>query len=202
MHLMLNVFKHVVAMTLDVKDAFLMAEQPAEERAFVVLDGQIYKFIKCLPGQRTAASEWFQLFVGASKKYGLEQDPMRPTLLMMKKEMYITMHVDDIFMVGNETALKGVVQYLQKKRGWNIEVKGPFNVNEKFHYLKREFLGLEVKDVTSGVTTSNMRALPNTPMCTRRHTGRLPWTRTSPRRMKVRCWKERTSQSTAAWLRD
>ena len=64
---------------------------------------------------------------------------MQPTLLMMEKEMYITVHVDDIFMVGNEMVLKNFVQYMQKNRGWNIEVKGPFGLNEKFHYLKREF---------------------------------------------------------------
>ena len=138
-HLMINVFKHFRAMTLDIKDAFLMADQPAEERAFVELDGQIYRLIKCLPGQRTAASQWFQLFVGAAKKFGLKQDAIQPTLLMMEKEMYITVHVDDIFMVGNEATLKSFVQYMQKKKGWNIEVKGPFNMNEKFHYLKREF---------------------------------------------------------------
>ena len=138
-HLMLNVFKHFRAMTLDIKDAFLMADQPADERAFVELDGHIYKLIKCLPGQRTAASQWFQLFVGAAKKFGLKQDSMQPTLLMMEKEMYITVHVDDIFMVGNEMVLKNFVQYMQKNRGWNIEVKGPFGLNEKFHYLKREF---------------------------------------------------------------
>ena len=138
-HLMLNVFKHFRAMTLDIKDPFLMADQPAEERAFVELDGTIYKLIKCLPGQRTAASQWFQLFVGAAKKFGLEQDPMQPTLLMMKKEMYITVHVDDIFMVGNEMMLKNFVEYMRKRKGWNNEVKGPFGMNEKFHYLKREF---------------------------------------------------------------
>ena len=136
---MLNVFKHFRAMTLDIKDAFLMADQPADERAFVELDGQIYKLIKCLPGQRTAASQWFQLFVGAAKKFGLEQDPMQPTLLMMQKEMYITVHVDDVFMVGNEAVLKNSAQYAQKKKGWNVEVEGPFGMNEKFHYLKREF---------------------------------------------------------------
>ena len=49
-HLMINVFKHFRAMTLDIKDAFLMADQPAEERAFVELDGQFYRLIKCRPG--------------------------------------------------------------------------------------------------------------------------------------------------------
>ena len=78
-------------------------------------------------------------FVGAAKKFGLKQDSMQPTLLMMEKEMCITVHAGDIFMVGNEMVLKNFAQYMQKNRGWNIEVKGPFGLNEKFHCLKREF---------------------------------------------------------------
>ena len=76
---------------------------------------------------------------------------MQPTLLMMEKEMYITVHVDDIFMVGNEATLKNFAQYMQKKKGWNIEVKGPFDMNEKFHYFKREFWpGTEGCDIRCG----------------------------------------------------
>ena len=144
-HLMLNVFKvfkHFVATTLDVKDAFLMAEQPAAEKAFVELDGQIYKHIKCLPGQCAAASQCFQLVAGTATQYGLEQDPMQPTLLTMKKkEIYITVHVDDVFTVGNETALRSFVALeAAEGKGWNIEEKGPFNVNEKFPFPQERVL--------------------------------------------------------------
>ena len=66
-HLMLNVFKEFTAMTLDIKDAFPMAEQPKEEGAFVELDGKIYRLIRCLPGQRTAVSQWFNLFADTAK---------------------------------------------------------------------------------------------------------------------------------------
>ena len=48
-NLMLNVFKHFVAMTLDIKDAFLMAAQPEEEKAYVHVDGKIYKLNEQLP---------------------------------------------------------------------------------------------------------------------------------------------------------
>ena len=55
-HMMLNIHKEFSAMTLDVKDAFLMANQPEEERAFVEVEGKIYRLVRCLPGQRSAAS--------------------------------------------------------------------------------------------------------------------------------------------------
>ena len=41
-NLMLNVFKHFTAMTLDIKDAFLMAAQPEEEKAYVEVDDKVY----------------------------------------------------------------------------------------------------------------------------------------------------------------
>ena len=104
-NLMLNVFKHFMAMTLDIKDAFLMAAQPEDEKAYVEVDGKVYRLIRRLPGQRTAASQWFQLFTGAAKEFGMEQDIMQPTLLMIHKVIYITVHVDDVFMVGDEKAI-------------------------------------------------------------------------------------------------
>ena len=138
-NLMLNVFKHFTAMTLDIKDAFLMAAQPEEEKAYVEVDDKVYRLIRCLPGQRTAASQWFQLFTGAAKEFGMEQDVMQPTLLMIHKVIYITVHVDDVFMVGDEGALKQFVDFLKMKKRWSIEEKGPFLMGERFSYLKRDF---------------------------------------------------------------
>ena len=138
-HLMLNVCKEFVAMTLDIKDAFLMAEQPKEERAFVDRDPKIYRLIRCLPGQRTAASQWFNMFANTAKAFGLSQDVMQPTLLMKHIEIYIAVHVDDVFMVGKEGALKDFINFLQEKMKWNVEEKGPFRMGERFHFLKREF---------------------------------------------------------------
>ena len=138
-NLMLNVFKRFTAMTLDIKDAFLMAAQPEEEKAYVEVDDKVYRLVRCLPGQRTAASQWFQLFTGAAKVFGVEQDVMQPTLLMIHKVMYITVHVDDVFMVGNEGALKQFVDFLKMKKRWSIEEKGPLLMGERFSYLKRDF---------------------------------------------------------------
>ena len=137
--LVVNVFKSFMAMTLDIKDAFLVGEQPKEENAYVEPDGKVYRLVRCLPGQGTAASQWFNLFARARKDFGLTQDVMQPTLFMKDAEIYITVHVDDVFMVGKETVLKDFVKYLQEKMKWNVEEKGPFQMGERFHYLKREF---------------------------------------------------------------
>ena len=62
---------------------------------------------------------------------------------MKHREIYITVRVDDVFMVGREGALMDFVNFLQEKMKWNVEAKGPFRMGERFHYLKREFKLLE-----------------------------------------------------------
>ena len=127
-HLTLNVYGGFSVMTLDVKDAFLMSPQPAEERAYVRVNGRIFKLLRCLPGQRTAASQWFQQFAGACIEFGMKQDPMQPTLLYIPEELYLTVRVDDVFMVGITQRLRDFVNYLKERRGtiqtWRIPEEG------------------------------------------------------------------------------
>ena len=139
MHLLVNVYSAFVAMTIDVKDAFLMAEQPEDEHAFVSLDDALYKLTRCLPGQRTAASQWFQLFLKTCKAFGLEADVMQPTLFRIPNELYLTVHVDDILLVGNPAIIKRFVAFLENEMKWSIEKKRHFGVGDRFTYLKRSF---------------------------------------------------------------
>ena len=139
MFLMVNVMKTFQVMVLDVKDAFLMAMQPEQEKAYIDLDGELYKLIKCLPGQRTAASQWFNLFRSSSEEFGLEADVMQPTFMKKGKEMILTVHVDDVLLIGLPPVMEKYVKFLKEKKGWNIEAKGPFTIGEKFNYLKRQF---------------------------------------------------------------
>ena len=126
-------------MTLDVKDAFLMAAQPEAEVAFVKVDNRIFKLLRCLPGQRTAAAQWFHLFSTTCVEYGTKQDLMQPTLLFIPDLLYLTVHVDDVFIVGREDKVRHFVQRLKEDKKWNVEEKGPFRQGSKFHYLKRQF---------------------------------------------------------------
>ena len=52
--------------TLDVKDAFLLMDQPADEKAMIVTSNGKYKLKKNLPGQRNAAAQWFKGFFWCS----------------------------------------------------------------------------------------------------------------------------------------
>ena len=138
-HFLLNVCANFTAVTLDIKDAFLMANQPFEERAYIKIDEKVFRLLRCLPGQRTAASQWFQMFSRACKEFKLEQDMMQPTLFMKQNTMYLTVHVDDVFMVGTPQILQEFVAFLEEKMKWKVEAKGPFAAGEKFLYLKRQF---------------------------------------------------------------
>ena len=138
-HVLLNVCAGFVAMTLDIKDAFLMADQPVEEKAFIKIDEKVFRLLRCLPGQRTAASQWFQNFSQACKEFKLEQDVMQPTLFLRQGNMYLTVHVDDVFMVGTPQILQEFVMFLKNVKKWKVEAKGPFTAGEKFLYLKRQF---------------------------------------------------------------
>lgn len=66
---------------------------------------KIYRLLKCLPGQRIAASQWFQMFANGCKEFGVNQDPMQPTLFMNHGEILLTVHVDDVFTIGKEPVL-------------------------------------------------------------------------------------------------
>ena len=141
MFVMMNVMKDFQVMVLDVKDAFLMASQPEQEKAYIELDGELYKLIKCLPGQRTAASQWFSLFKDSSEEFGLEADVMQPTFMKKENELLLTVHVDDVLLIGLPPVMEKYVKFLKEKKGWNInvEAKGPFTTGDKFNYLKRQF---------------------------------------------------------------
>ena len=52
--------------------------------------------------------------------------------------MYITIHVDDLFVVGDENEAKTFFKNLEEKEGWKLEKKGPFKDMDRFDYLKRK----------------------------------------------------------------
>ena len=111
--------------TVDIKDAFLMVDQPTDEKAMVTRDGKKYKLGKVLPGQRTAASKWFHEFKEKAAKYGMESDSMQPTLMRMKKKsheeghrLYATIHVDDLMLVGDEALAMKFLGQKTKVGSW------------------------------------------------------------------------------------
>ena len=59
-------------MVLDIEDAFLRVDQPADEKASIRYGMKRYKLKNCLPGLRTAARHWFELFKSTAEEYGME----------------------------------------------------------------------------------------------------------------------------------
>ena len=128
----------------DIKDAFLMVDQPPSENATVTRNGKLYKLGKVLPGQRTAASQWFGLFRSKAMAFGMESDVMQPSLMKKKGQtkakkdrIFLTIHVDDLLVVGDEDEVERFFNYLTEV-GWRYEKQGPMEYREKFEYLKRK----------------------------------------------------------------
>ena len=129
--------EHYGVQVIDVKDAFLMVPQPEEEKASVTYRGKRYKLVRCLPGQRTAANRWYIHFRDAAREFGMVDDVMQPTLMKLDRELYISLHVDDLLMVGTEEKRREFMEFLHDK-DWRCEVQGPFDIGECFEYLKRK----------------------------------------------------------------
>ena len=92
--MMLNSFCKWEIRLVDIKDAFLMAEQPADEKNAISYKGMMYGLVKCLSGQRTAARCWYDLFKDTVVKYGGKTNPLQPTLFKLD-DLMISVHVDD-----------------------------------------------------------------------------------------------------------
>ena len=86
--------------TLDVKDAFLMVDQPSP--MLVTLLGQTYTVRKNLPGQRLGARSWYwYLRDFLSKEMNFEWCKEQPCLAR-NAHCCIMVHVDDILFCGNK----------------------------------------------------------------------------------------------------
>ena len=130
--------------------AFLLMDQPADEKAMIITENGKYRLKKNLPGQWNAAA---QKFCQVAKEFGLEQDAMQPTMMRSstrveggnKRKLYLTIHVDDLLIVGVEDEVERFIKFMESK-SWRVEKTGPLYAGP-FHYLKRS---MEIVD--KGVT--------------------------------------------------
>ena len=135
--------------TLDVKDAFLLMDQPADEKAMIVTSNGKYKLKKNLPGQRNAAAQWFKGFCAVARNYGMVQDVMQPTMMKKDKKvkdedngrLFLTIHVDDLLLIGDEEEVERFISYMEQK-SWKVEKRGPL-YQGNFSYLKRNMEMIE-----------------------------------------------------------
>ena len=114
---------------IDVKDAFLLVpqtklvlvEQPAwwkpEE-----LEGELsgakryWRLAGCLPGQRDAASRWFDYLGVALEELGMENHLSLPSLFRHKeKDLGMVCHVDDLIVAGSAVELAWFLDKMRNK---------------------------------------------------------------------------------------
>ena len=138
-YMLLNVFSSWEIRLVDIEDAFLMAKQPEDEKNAVSYRGKLYGLLKCLPGQRTAARCWYELFKETVMKYGGKTNALQPTLFKLK-DLMISVHVDDLIMLGSRDASIKFLDYLQKELQWKLDIEGPYHqIGDEFMYLKRKY---------------------------------------------------------------
>ena len=143
LHIVLNVFEDWEMRVMDVKDAFLMSPQPAGEKNAVLYKNKYYALTRSLPGQRTAAKSWYDMFRETVMKFGGTVDEMQPTLFKMKDVM-LSVHVDDVIMAGTSEACERLICRFKQEAGWKLEVEGPFKyASHEFTYLKRKYQFVE-----------------------------------------------------------
>ena len=57
----------------------------------------------------------------------MEERPLRTG-----KRLHIAIHVDDLFVVGDENEAKKLFKNLEEQEGWKLEKKGPFKDMDRF----------------------------------------------------------------------
>ena len=81
--------------SLDVADAYLCVEQPAE--MWVSLYGDQYQLLRLLPGQREGSARWYDMFSAALAEAGATAWPACPALFRFKDGQGAGLtHVDDL----------------------------------------------------------------------------------------------------------
>ena len=147
--LVLSMVFNLMLTGIDVKDAFLCVEQ--QEEMFVVIPQWIrdlspedrftvWRLKRCLPGQRNAALRWFEYFSNLCQSAGMESYKGCPTIMKLvnsERRVYLSVHVDDVLLVGNEKDLEWFKKEVAS--GLTIKVDGPHaqGSGDTMFYLKK-----------------------------------------------------------------
>ena len=133
--LILSMIFDLSVTSADVKDAFLLV--PQQETMFVIIPdwiraldpgstANVWRLKRCLPGQRNAALRWYEFFAALCTKADMEPYKGCPTVMKMTKgnhRLYVTIHVDDILIVGNKDDLEWFKQNVVKNM--TVKIDGP-----------------------------------------------------------------------------
>ena len=145
-----------VILVLDIKDAYLQVPQQEEvlvtisdwmKKACNIGDGIVWRLKRCLPGQRNAATRWYEHLRSILERLGFEFSKHVPALARHKtKPVCISIHVDDELLAGKKEDSLWLVEELEKI--FRVEKEGPYPLNrigdgEELRYLKRKYVFVE-----------------------------------------------------------
>ncbi|CAE7752594.1 unnamed protein product [Symbiodinium sp. CCMP2592] len=158
--------------SIDFKDAFLTV--PQRSLLYVKLNGQYFKVLMCLPGQRQAGAWWSEQITADILGAGLEQNPSCPVAFGNGKAA-CALHVDDGILGGRLQEGNKILGKLGEK--YVMTITGPIrDPGEQIRFLKRLFVieeaGLAMYSDPKylqkmakllGITRPRMRKVPCTP---------------------------------------
>ena len=142
-----------VILVLDIKDAYLQVPQQEEvlvtisdwmKKACNIGEGIVWRLKRCLPGQRNAATRWYEHLRSILERLGFEFSQHVPALAKHKtKAVCISIHVDDELLAGQREDSLWLVEELEKV--FRVEKEGPYPLTrngngEELRYLKRKYV--------------------------------------------------------------
>ena len=134
--------------TIDVKDAYLNCQQ--KQPVIVEVDSRLigedagmmmFVLERLLPGQRIAASEWFQFMTDLLGEAGLESFGKEPTLFRSKGPdlMGLVLHADDGILAASRLSREKVMAKLGAKVV--VQVSEPLKeLGDSLEFLKRKYI--------------------------------------------------------------
>ena len=138
-------------LVVDIKDAFLCVPQ----RDLVIIEvpqwissvfpeeehPRYWRLRRCLPGQRRAALHWNEFFEVTVQDIGFESfEPMPTVFRHTSRRVFLTVHVDDVLLIGSTFDCNWCLEELSKK--FSLKSNGPFPVGQtaELQYLKKNIL--------------------------------------------------------------
>ena len=133
---------------LDIKDAYLTVDQPADEPVTISSplswfrkhgEHKTWKLGKVLPGQRRGAQEWYNKFNEDLTRNALEPMIEVPTLYRSLEGRFGgQLHVDDMMSTGDVEVIQPLHTELGRK--YTVKIAGPYkDPGDEFEFLKRRY---------------------------------------------------------------
>ena len=165
--LVLALVQNLSVIVMDVKDASLTVPQRdlviieiptwAKSDDMTIRGIDFWKLVRCLPGQRKAALHRHEHFESTVSRFDFI--PFEGMVTVYKhrvKCMYITIHVDDLLVIGSQDDCEWFK--IEISTCFTVKSEGPYSLDEKWEcqYLKRTLIGTE----TGIVVEPNKKYIP------------------------------------------